>query len=102
MSYISLIANAVIGFIYVPLLLRFMGQEEYGLYQLMGAFIAYFSVMDFGLSSTIVRYFSKYKALDDRKSMENVLALSALIYFIITLLMLVPHSATTHPACPAR
>ena len=89
LSYISLIANAVIGFIYVPLLLRFMGQEEYGLYQLMGAFIAYFSVMDFGLSSTIVRYFSKYKALDDRKSMENVLALSALIYFIITLLMLV-------------
>ncbi len=88
LSYISLIANAVIGFLYVPLLLHAMGQAEYGLYQLMGSFIAYFSVMDFGLSSTITRYFSKYKTLGDNRNMENVLALSSLIYLIITLLVL--------------
>lgn len=87
LSYIFLIAQGVIGFIYVPLLLHYMGRSEYGLYQLMGSIIAYFSVMDFGLSATIIRYYSKYKSLNDQKNMENVLAIAGLIYSCITILI---------------
>ena len=32
LSYINIILQAGIGFIYVPLLLSYMGNEEYGLY----------------------------------------------------------------------
>ena len=61
LSYISLGINTIVNLIYVPVLLHFLGKSEYGLYQLMGSFIAYFSIMDFGLSNTVIRYFSKDK-----------------------------------------
>ena len=54
LSYANILLQAILGFIYVPLLLHYIGKSEYGLYQLMGSLIAYFSVMDFGLSATVI------------------------------------------------
>ena len=58
--------HILIGFIYVPVLLKFLGKSQYGLYQLMGSVISYLAVMDFGLSGTITRYYSRYLALGDK------------------------------------
>lgn len=88
-SYINVILHSVVGFIYVPLLLYYIGKSEYGLYQLIGSFIAYFSIMDFGLTAAVVRFYSKYKALNDERGMENILAVAARGYSIIALIMFI-------------
>ena len=77
--------NIIIQFAYIPILLHYLTKNEYGLYQLIGSLIAYMAVMDFGLSTTIVRYYSKYKALRDKKGEENILAIFSIIYGIITI-----------------
>lgn len=89
LSYIAIAVNTLVGFFYVPILLKFLGQNEYGLYQLMGSLIAYFSIMDFGLSSTVIRYYSMYQATSDKKSAENVLGISRRIYYALSLLVLI-------------
>ena len=89
LSYVSMFLHILIGFIYVPLLLHFLGKSQYGLYQLMGSVIAYMAVMDFGLSGTITRYYSGYLALEDEKNQANVLALSGIIYSIITVIIII-------------
>ena len=76
LSYLNIALQAVIGFLYVPILLHYIGKSEYGLYQLMGSLIAYFSIMDFGLSAAVIRFYAKYKALKDSIGMENILAIS--------------------------
>ena len=43
-SYINIFLHTLIGFLYVPLLLFYIGSGGYGLYQLIGSFIAYFSI----------------------------------------------------------
>lgn len=86
-SYLNIVLHAVIGFAYVPILLHFIGKSEYGLYQLIGSFIAYFSIMDFGLTAAVVRFYAKYKALQDQIKMENILAFAMRAYGIITALM---------------
>ena len=88
-SYINIILHAVIGFIYVPLLLHYIGKSEYGLYQLIGSFIAYFSIMDFGLTAAVVRFYARYKAVNDKVGMENILAVAARSYGIIALILFV-------------
>jgi O-antigen/teichoic acid export membrane protein len=55
----------------------------------MGSLIAYMAVMDFGLANTITRYYSKYLALNDEKNKSNVLAISSIIYGIITGIVLI-------------
>ena len=86
-SYLNILIQALIGFAYVPILLHYIGKSEYGLYQLIGSFIAYFSIMDFGLTAAVVRFYSKYKALHDQLRMENILALAMRAYGVITALM---------------
>ena len=89
LSYLSMSLNILIGFLYLPILLRYLGKAEYGLYQLMGSVIAYLAVMDFGLSSTITRYYSRYLALNDHKRQSNVLAVSSIIYSLISVILVI-------------
>lgn len=88
LSYLNIMLHAFIGFLYVPILLHYIGKSEYGLYQLMGSLIAYFSIMDFGLTAAVIRFYTKYKALNNQKGMENILALSLRGYGIVTILVL--------------
>ncbi len=88
-SYLTIILSTVINFAYVPILLGYMGTSEYGIYETMGSMIAYFSIMDFGLGSTITRFYSKYKSINDEKNMANVLAMCSRIYAIITVAILI-------------
>lgn len=87
LSYTLTGMNLIVGFIYIPLLIHFLGKEEYGLYQLMGSFLVYLTLFDFGLSTTVTRYYSKYIALQDEKGKENLLALSSVIYGIFTIIL---------------
>lgn len=68
LSYLNIMLHAFIGFLYVPILLHYIGKSEYGLYQLMGSLIAYFSIMDFGLTAAVIRFYTKYKALNNQKA----------------------------------
>lgn len=86
-SYLNIGLHAVIGFAYVPILLYYIGKSEYGLYQLIGSFIAYFSIMDFGLTAAVVRFYARYKALQDTVNMENILAIAMRAYAAITSIM---------------
>lgn len=88
LSYIGILTSAVVNMINVPLFLRFIGVDQYGIYQTMGALISYFSVLDFGLPSTIVVFYSRYKGLNDKRNMENILAICSRIYIAITAVIL--------------
>lgn len=89
LSYINIGLQVLIGFIYVPILLHYIGKNEYGLYQLIGSLIAYFSIMDFGLTAAVIRFYTKYKTLKDREGMENILAISMYGYTGVTILVLI-------------
>lgn len=84
LSYASLAVNAVVSFVYVPLLLGFLTKSEYGVYELIGSIIAYLSVMDMGLSTTLSRYYVKTKVSDGRCAIENLLAMAAVVYAVLT------------------
>ena len=88
LSYLNIFLHAAIGFLYVPILLHFIGKSEYGLYQLMGSLIAYFGVMDFGLSTAVVRFYAKARAEKDAIGAENILAIALRGYGIITIFVL--------------
>lgn len=84
LSCISLIINAGITFVYVPLLLFYISDSEYGVYELIGSLIAYLSVMDMGLSATLSRFYVETEVKEGRKGVENLLATSGIIYLLLT------------------
>ena len=75
LSYINLIIGNLIPFIYTPIMLRLLGQAEYGLYGIASSIMGYLGLLNFGIGSSIVRYLSKYRAIGDEQAEARVAGL---------------------------
>lgn len=82
LSYINLGLGTIIPFFYTPIMLRMLGQSEYGLYSLATSVISYLSLLSFGFGSTITRYISVYIAEGDKKAEEAAFGFFLFIYCI--------------------
>lgn len=67
LQYIQIALNIVISIIYTPIMLRILGQSEYGLYSLSSTIISYLSVLSLGLGSAYLRFYSRCKKKDPEK-----------------------------------
>lgn len=56
------------SFIVTPILVHNLGNEQYGVWTLIGSIVGYFAIMDFGVMTALVRYISKY---DSKKEYEK-------------------------------
>lgn len=65
LSYVSQGVQILITLFYTPIMLRLLGQSEYGLYQLVFSVVSYLSLFTFGFSSAYVKFFSQAKNEDD-------------------------------------
>lgn len=83
LNLISLMISNIIPFIYTPIMLRLLGQAEYGLYGIANSFMGYINLLNFGISGTIVRYIVKYRALGDKEGEERMFGLFIKIYSVI-------------------
>lgn len=84
LSYVNIGLTNIIGLILTPFIIRSLGDSEYGLYTLIGSFVAYLSILDLGLNNAIIRYTSKYRAQNDKQGEENFLATTFIIYSAIS------------------
>ncbi|QKX06873.1 oligosaccharide flippase family protein [Aquimarina sp. TRL1] len=87
LNYLTIVLTNVIGLVLTPFIISKIGDAEYGVYTAIGALIGSISVLDFGLTNTIVRFVAKYQAEKDKKGEENFLATVLLIYVFIALLI---------------
>lgn len=86
-GYIKTIATIAVGFIYTPIMLKLMGQSEYGLYSLVASVVAYLSVLDMGFGNAMIRFVSRNLA---RKKDNNAInGVFLVIYTVIGLVALV-------------
>lgn len=89
LNYTTIIVTNLVGLLLTPFIIRSLGDSEFGLYTLIGSFVGYISILDFGLGNAIVRFVAKYKAEKDKKGEENFLATTMIIYSIISLLVII-------------
>lgn len=85
LSYINLGISNIIGIVMTPFIIKMLGDSEYGLFALIGAFVGYLSILDLGLTNAIVRFIAQYKTQNDKHGEENFLAVSLILYIVISL-----------------
>ena len=88
LSYVNLALSSAIPFVYTPIMLRLLGEAEYGLYSLSSSVIAYLSLLSFGFGSTIIRYISKYRAEENKKAVEETFGFFLLLYIFLAVIVL--------------
>lgn len=89
LSYISMGLGYLVSIIYTPIMLRLLGQSEYGLYNLVASVVAYLGVLNFGFGSAYMRYYSRYKVQDDREKIANLNGMFLIIFSVIGLIAVI-------------
>lgn len=87
-GYANMIINILITIIYTPLMLKLMGQSEYGLYSLVTSVIGYLSVLDMGFGNAAIRFISRSKAKQDEEE-SKINGIFLMLYLIVGILSLI-------------
>lgn len=89
LSYIQIIAQILVNFLFTPLMLRALGQSEYGLYATATSTIASLSILSLGFGSSYIKKFSEYKSRDDEDAISRLNGLFFLIFTVIGIVSLI-------------
>ena len=86
-NYISQIYVAVIGIVLVPLYIRYMGAEAYGLVGFFAMVQAWFQLLDIGLRPTLTREAARFKGgVTDAQSFRRLVRVLEGIFTVVALI----------------
>ena len=88
LSYVGMIVQNIIAIVYTPIMLRLLGQSEYGLYQLVYSVVSYLGLLSFGFGSAYVRFYSRYKVKKDKKNIAKLNGMFMIVFVIIAIIAL--------------
>lgn len=87
-SWLSLGVNVIVSIILTPLILHHLGDEAYGLWALVFSFAGYFNIFDFGLSSAVIRYVSRFHAVADQEKLTKYVNTILFVFVCISVFLI--------------
>ena len=75
--------------IYVPLLLHFIGQADYGVFQMTNSVVFALTLLSAGFYGAYVRFYMREKTIDNEAGIRRLNGMFLLVYAIVSLLSLI-------------
>jgi O-antigen/teichoic acid export membrane protein len=73
-NVLVMIVKLALTFIMTPIFLRYLGNYDYGLWEMVGAVVGYMGMLDLGIKPAISRFAAKYRAENDQLGLQQVYA----------------------------
>ena len=83
LAYVQWGINVLVGVIYTPIMLRYLGDNEYGVYSVATAVISFLAMLDLGFGQTLVRFNVKYRAEGQREKAERCSGMFLMMYLVL-------------------
>ncbi len=83
LSYFTTGLNAIIHLIYTPVMIRLLGQSEYGLYTLVSSVTGYLALFSLGFTASYLRFYSSRRK--DEKTVARLNGLYLTIFLIMAI-----------------
>lgn len=87
LSYIVLLFNTLSSIFLTPLLLKYMGVDEYGLYQMVYSVGSYILILDMGIGTVMIRYISELRFKGDKRGESNFAGMIGIITIAVCLII---------------
>lgn len=89
LGYVNILAKNLVNLVYTPMLLSFVGQAEYGVYQTANSFVFSLSLLTFGFSQAYVRFYTRMQAEGTDEDVRRLNGMYLLLYLAVCALVLV-------------
>jgi len=89
LGYVNIIVKNMVYLVYTPMLLHFVGQADYGVYQTANSFVFSLTLLTFGFSQAYVRFYMRFKAKGDKKGIESLNGTYLIMYAAVSIIALI-------------
>src|SRR3954469_14718753 len=81
-NWVTFLFSAAVNFVVSPIVVRSLGETQYGAWVLLISMVGYLGLLDLGVRSAVTRYVAKFHASGDHEAAGRLYA-SALRIFAI-------------------
>lgn len=89
LQYAQMALNILISLIYTPMMLRMLGDSEYGIYSLASSIIAYLTLLSLGFGASYIRFYFRYKQSGDEDGVKKLNGLYMMVFSAIGIITLI-------------
>lgn len=86
LGYANIVVKNLVNLVYTPMLLSFVGQAEYGVYQSSYSFVFSLTALSFGFSQSYVRFYARKKINGTDEDIRRLNGVYLVMYVIVSLL----------------
>lgn len=88
LGYTNIVIKNLVNLVYTPMLLSFVGQADYGVYQTSNSFVFSLSLLSFGFSQAYVRFYTQKRTRgEDVRGLNGVYLTLYAVVSIVALLL---------------
>lgn len=80
LTYAGMGISNLISLVYTPLMLNILGQNEYGLYQMVFSVVSYLGLLSFGFHNAYLRFYSRCRNGGDRRELARLNGMFLLVF----------------------
>lgn len=88
LSYMTTFVSLGVSLLLTPIIIRLLGQSDYGLYEAIGSFVNYLSVLDLGFGAVVTRYTAKYQQEGNFEARDKFLYTCRNVYLLLSFVIL--------------
>lgn len=83
LGYLNIIVKNLVNLIYTPMLLSFVGQADYGVYQTSNSFVFSLTLLTFGFSEAYVRFYTQRNAHGTEDDVRSLNGMYLMLYLAV-------------------
>ncbi len=83
LQYMQMSLSILISFIYTPIMLRILGDNEYGIYSVSNSIISYLSLLSLGLGASYIRFYYMYKKTGEDEKVKSLNGMYLTVFMVI-------------------
>lgn len=87
LSYFTMFMQIIMSIVTTPFIVNKIGDSPYGVYKIVASFVAYMSVLNFGLGTAGIRYISEYRITNQREKQYQLIGFINTVNYIISLII---------------
>lgn len=80
LSYVLMVLEVLSTLLLTPVIIRTLGDAEYGIYKLTASISAYLLLLDLGIGNSVVRFVAKYRATGNKEQCQKFLGITSIYY----------------------
>ena len=89
LGYANIITKNLVNLVYTPMLLSFVGQADYGVYQSCNSFVFSLTLLSFGFSQAYVRFYTQIKAHGSEADVSRLNGVYLVLYSVVSVAALI-------------